>query len=184
MARPKSYSDKQQRIIAYNIKALREQLYDTAGECCKEMGMALSQWSKYETLHNCPSADMLKKIAKHLKTTKENLLTPVENWEEIEPEFIASLKLDSKKTTAKKDGIQQRKSNVDPKETQHSPVSAYNRGDANSPDGVEILSTCMNRILDLSRMHRDGVITDGQMKEIAERLNDFLLLQERLSLPN
>lgn len=166
MARPKSYSQQEQWFIAFNMKAAREKKFSSAGECAKAFHMALPQWSNYEKCRHCPSPVKLHAIAKHLGTTKEALLKEPKNWDEVGPAFIASLESKKEKAEKKRKGSKEDKPSVTTTTAQ---------------EGAEILSNCIGRMLDLSRLHRDGTISDDQIKDIAQRLNDFILLQEKVT---
>lgn len=80
-------------VIAWRINEGRLAAYPHRGglkTCAEEFGVAPQQWSQYESGNRTPEDQNLERIAKHLKTSVQHLMTPPENWESVKEEWLAA----------------------------------------------------------------------------------------------
>ncbi len=88
-----SFDPDLRQVIAWRIHEGRQNAYPQWGgltQCAVDFGIAPQQWSQYEKGHRSPEDSNLEKIAAHLKTTVQHLMTPPKNWASIREEWQAA----------------------------------------------------------------------------------------------
>ncbi len=98
--RSNSYNPELREVIAWRIAEGRRSAYPHRGsltKCAAEFGVSPQQWSQYESGHRSPEDHNLERIAKHLQTTVQNLMTPPENWRIAREEWVADRSIKRRK---------------------------------------------------------------------------------------
>ena len=109
--RSNSYDPALREVIAWRIAEARKNAYPDRGSlttCAAEFGISPQQWSQYESGHRSPEDHNLERIAAHLKTTVETLMTPPVDWHLIREEWVVKRARRSKNNKPKRMSRSQR----------------------------------------------------------------------------